>query len=65
MIDGHDIEAILAALERFPAEEGPTVLIADTVKGKGVPSLEGRSRAHFTTLTDDELKEALTTLEGE
>jgi transketolase len=65
VIDGHDIEAILAALERFPAEEGPTVLIADTVKGKGVPSLEGRSRAHFTTLSDDELKEALTTLEGE
>jgi transketolase len=65
LIDGHDIGAILAALERFPAEEGPTVLIADTVKGKGVPSLEGRSRAHFTTLTDDELKEALTTLEGE
>lgn len=65
VIDGHDIGAILAALERFPAEEGPTVLIADTVKGKGVPSLEGRSRAHFTTLTDDELKEALTPLEGE
>lgn len=65
VIDGHDIGAILAALERFPAAEGPTVLIADTVKGKGVPSLEGRSRAHFTTLTDDELKEALTTLEGE
>ena len=65
VVDGHDIGAILAALERFPAAEGPTVLIADTVKGKGVPSLEGRSRAHFTTLTDDELKEALTTLEGE
>ena len=65
VIDGHDIGAILAALERFPAAEGPTVLIAETVKGKGVPSLEGRSRAHFTTLTDDELKEALTTLEGE
>ena len=64
-IDGHDIQAVLGALERFPAAEGPTVLIADTVKGKGVPSLEGRSRAHFTTLTDDELKEALTTLEGE
>jgi transketolase len=63
-IDGHDIEAILTTLEEFPAAEGPTVVIADTVKGKGVPSVEGRSRAHFTTLTDDEVKEALTTLEG-
>ena len=64
VIDGHDIDAILTTLEGFPAEEGPTVVIADTVKGKGVPSVEGRARAHFTTLTDDEVKEALTTLEG-
>jgi transketolase len=64
VIDGHDMEAILTTLEEFPAEEGPMVVIADTVKGKGVPSVEGRSRAHFTTLTDDEVKEALTTLEG-
>jgi len=65
VIDGHDMEAILGALERFPAEEGPMVVVADTVKGKGVPSLEGRPRAHFTTLTDDEVKEALATLEVE
>jgi transketolase len=63
LIDGHDMEAVLGALERFPAEERPMVIIADTVKGKGVPSLEGRPRAHFTTLTDDEVKEALTALE--
>jgi transketolase len=65
VIDGHDMEAILAALDRFPADEGPTVLIANTVKGKGVPSVEGRRRAHFTTLTGDELEEALATLEVE
>ncbi len=41
------------------------VIVADTVKGKGVPSLEGRARAHFTTLTNDEVKEALATLEVE
>ncbi len=64
VIDGHDMEAILAALDRFPAAEGPTVLIANTVKGKGVPSVEGRRRAHFTTLTGAELEEALATLEG-
>jgi len=63
LIDGHDMGAVLGALEEFPAEERPMVIIADTVKGKGVPSLEGRPRAHFTTLTDDEVKEALTALE--
>jgi transketolase len=64
VIDGHDIGGILAALDRFPDQEGPTLMIADTVKGKGVPALEGRRRAHFTTLADDEVKEALAALEA-
>jgi transketolase len=63
VIDGHDMGGVMAALERFPDEEGPMVIIADTVKGKGVPMLEGRRRAHFTTLADDEVKEALAALE--
>jgi transketolase len=63
VIDGHDMRAILAALERFPDGKGPTVIIADTVKGKGVPVVEGRRRAHFTTLADEEVKEALAALE--
>jgi transketolase len=65
VIDGHDMGAILEALERFPAENGPTVVIANTVKGKGVPAVEGTKRAHFTTLQDDEVKEALEVLEAE
>ena len=65
VIDGHDMESILGALERFPAEAGPTVIIANTLKGKGVPSVEGRARAHFTTLREDEVREALAALEGE
>lgn len=65
VIDGHDMEAILEALDHFPASEGPTALIANTVKGKGVPSVEGRRRAHFTTLAEGEVKEALAALEAE
>jgi transketolase len=63
VIDGHDMGAILAALERFPAQEGPTVIISNTVKGKGVPAVEGKARAHFTSLSDDEVREALGRLE--
>ena len=65
VIDGHDMGAILAALGQFPAQEGPTVLIANTVKGKSVSVVEGRRRAHFTTLRDDEVKEARAALEVE
>ena len=65
VIDGHDMGAIVEALERFPAEKGPMVIIANTVKGKGVPAVEGSTRAHFTSLNDDEVKEALERLEVE
>ena len=63
VIDGHDMGAIVEALERFPAEKGPMVIIANTVKGKGVPAVEGQTRAHFTSLSDDEAREALEGLE--
>jgi len=63
VIDGHDMAAILGGLERFPAKKGPTLIIANTVKGKGVPAVEGQTRAHFTALADDEIKEALAMLE--
>jgi transketolase len=33
------------------------------VKGKGVPAVEGTSRAHFTSLTDDEVAAARERLE--
>ncbi len=63
-IDGHDMAAILNALGRVPAAKGPTVIIANTVKGKGVPGVEGTSRAHYTMLTDDEAQRALSALEA-
>jgi transketolase len=53
-IDGHDIGAILDAFAAVPAAHGPTVIIARTVKGKGVPGIEGTSRAHYTMLSDEE-----------
>ncbi|MEU6810476.1 transketolase [Streptomyces sp. NPDC046831] len=46
--DGHDLGALSAALREPPADPGvPTVLLADTVKGRGVPFLENRAKAHY------------------
>jgi len=61
-IDGHDMAAIVRALEGFPASRGPTVIVAHTVKGKGVPAVEGTPRAHYTMLTEEEAKQALEAL---
>jgi len=63
-VDGHDMRAILAALAALPARQGPSVLIAHTVKGKGVPGVEGTARAHYTTLTEDEVQRTLAALEA-
>lgn len=65
VIDGHDMGAILDVLAKFPADKGPTVIIANTVKGKGVPALEGMAHSHFTSLEDQHIKEALSMMEVE
>ena len=64
VIDGHDIGGILDALAKFPAENGPTVIIANTVKGKGVPALEGMAQSHCLSLDDEQVEEALSIMEA-
>lgn len=63
-IDGHDVRAISDALDATPAARGPSAIIAHTIKGKGVPGIEGTTRAHYTTLTDEEVRRALAALEA-
>jgi transketolase len=63
-VDGHDLRAILSVLGSVPARQGPTVLIAHTVKGKGVPGVEGTARAHYTSLGEDEVRRTLAALDG-
>ena len=63
-IDGHDMAAIVGALHAPPAPAGPTVIVAHTVKGKGVPGIEGTARAHYTVLNEDEARRAYAALGG-
>lgn len=63
--DGHDIAAILEALEQAQATKGkPKAIIAHTVKGKGVSYMEGNFRWHSRVPTDEELAVALAELSG-
>lgn len=56
-VDGHDIEQLCNSLEEMKADESdrPKVLIADTIKGKGVPSLERDPLCHIKALKEDEI----------
>ncbi len=58
-VDGHDIEAILKALARTRRAKRPSVLLAKTVKGKGVSFLEDKNGWHGKPLKEEELVRAL------
>ncbi len=63
-IDGHDMSAILSALDQARAfSEGPSAIIARTTKGKGVSFMEGRAEWHGKAPNDEQLAQALAELE--
>ena len=55
-IDGHDMGQIKMALEMADKEQGrPTVIIADTIMGKGVKSIEDNNQWHGKVPTKEQL----------
>ena len=64
-IDGHDIAQVLEAFQNASeATDMPTVIIAHTVKGKGVSFMEGKAEWHGKVPSDDEMKLAIEELTG-
>ena len=58
--DGHDIDAILDALYKAEKIKGkPSIIICDTVKGKGVSFMENKAEWHGKPLDDEAYKMAL------
>lgn len=66
-IDGHDMQAILDALdEALEASGRPTVILARTLKGKGISVMEGRDGWHGKPLKKgEEADAAVAELEGQ
>ena len=63
-IDGHNMEHIVDRLERAPFEAGkPSLIVAHTVKGKGVSFMEGVPMWHFRAPNEKEAKLALAELQ--
>ena len=60
-IDGHNIEAAYNTLHALKGDRSsrPKVVIADTVKGRGVPQLENDSLCHIKSLKEDEINDLL------
>lgn len=62
-IDGHDFGQILAALDKDGSTSDPTVILARTVKGKGVSFMENKAEWHSKPPSRDQLSAALLELE--
>ena len=65
-IDGHDVEKILAAFAKAETIKGkPTVILANTVKGKGLSFAENVVSFHNGALTKEQYDKALSELDAE
>ena len=62
--DGHDFQAIIQACDQAAQVKGrPTMIIAETVKGKGVSFMEGTFEWHAKVPSDEERRRAVAELE--
>ena len=64
-IDGHNLDEIVGVLDDLPAvADKPTVVIANTVKGKGVSFMEDRLAWHYKSPDAEQMEEAMKELRG-
>ncbi len=62
---GHDLVDLCAAFDRArQTARKPTMIVAHTIKGHGVSFMEGVIEYHGSTLSEDEVRRALSELEG-
>lgn len=63
-IDGHDHAALSEALQTTPWETGkPSIVVAHTIKGKGVSFMENKVEWHYKSPSAEQLSSALDELE--
>lgn len=62
--DGNDVGQVLTVLDKAVERQGkPKIIIANTIKGKGVSFMENRAEYHGRALSPDEMKRARQELE--
>ena len=66
VVDGHDLGALLEAFDRArQTTDRPTMILARTIKGKGISFAEGLNGWHGRPLKKDEAARAIAELEGQ
>lgn len=66
IIDGHDMDEILLAIEKAKScTDKPTAIVCKTVKGKGVSFMENQASWHGTAPSKEQCSQALTEIGGD
>jgi transketolase len=65
-VDGHDINALVDAVDHLPVvdSEKPTVIICRTIKGKGISFMENVVSWHIGMMDDEKYAQALSEIEA-
>ena len=64
-VDGHNIPELIKAFEQAKKTKGkPTVIIANTIKGKGISFMENEAGWHGKAPNDEQYKQAIEELGG-
>lgn len=63
-VDGHDVESLLRAFNSPRPQSTPTVILAHTIKGKGISFMENNNEWHHNRLTKATYEKALADLES-
>jgi transketolase len=64
-VNGHDVAAVIEALEAAEKVKGrPTVIVADTVKGKGISFAEHNAAFHNGIMTEEQYRQAMAELDA-
>lgn len=64
-IDGHNFEDMENVFQSFPFEkEKVSVIIAETIRGKGLPSIEKRADRWFVNFKQEEIEQLINELHG-
>jgi transketolase len=61
--DGHDVASLMTAFDKAREVKGkPSVIIADTIKGKGISFMENKASWHGVAPKEDEVEKAISEL---
>lgn len=64
-VDGHNIEKIITTIESFSRNNKPHMVIARTIKGKGISFMENNPKWHHGVLSDEEYRRAIEELKSQ